>query len=98
LLTLYIDGELQEQVTFQKPVTLTLDYDVDRLDGSKEETLELRSWADAGQLWSDSGISVLERDPDDHRLMVSISHLTEFALFGVEADRKLYLPIVVKGR
>jgi len=87
---------LQPGFHFERPITLTIAYsDEDVVDIPRgEESLELRYWT--GSEWSDDGITIVQRDTVNNRLVVSIAHLTEFALFGKDTYF-YYMPIVFKG-
>ena len=95
-LNAYLGGAMQAGFVFQKPITVTLDYNPDDLAGLNEEALELRFWDVISQTWSSDGITVIERDTTNHRLVVTLTHLTEFSLLGAETGQRLYLPLVVK--
>ena len=64
----YLDGQLLGNGhTFQQPLTLTVDYrhaDVSNI-GPCEETLALFYWD--GDDWASDGITVVERDLNNHR-------------------------------
>lgn len=81
-----------ETVTnFNNPVTITLRYSDENLNGQDENTLVLEFWN--GNAWDSSGIGILERDLINNRIVVTIDHLTEFALFG---QSRVYLPVIIK--
>lgn len=65
---------------FVHPITLTIDYSDADVTNMDEAGLTLR-YRD-GDIWSSDGIRILSRDPAKNRLVVSISHLTEFALLA----------------
>ncbi len=87
-------GVLQSGFSFVKPITLTLEYDDNTVAGLKEETISLYYWDGATQSWSTEGITIIERDTNNNRLIVTISHLTEFSLLTDELNYS-YLPIVL---
>jgi thermitase len=93
----YREGTLHSGLVFEDPIIVTIYYteaDVARLD---ENTLELRYWS--GNAWSADGITVMERDTADNRLVTTIEHLSEFAMFVQEqqqAPQKIYLPSVLR--
>jgi uncharacterized repeat protein (TIGR01451 family) len=70
----------EEITTFVKPLTVTIEYTDGDLNGQDEDTLELMYWN--GDAWVTDGITIVERDTVDNRLVGAIEHLTEFALFG----------------
>jgi hypothetical protein len=82
----------QPLITFDEPVTITISYAADGLHGQDENTLELRHWN--GSAWSDEGVTIEVRDQVNDRLAATITHLTEFSLFG---KYRLYLPAVWKA-
>jgi hypothetical protein len=51
----------------------------------------------SGNTWSTDGITVVERDLDGNRLVVTATHLTEFALFAREREYEVYLPLVLRN-
>jgi oligopeptide transport system substrate-binding protein len=79
--------------TFAKPLTVTIDYTEGELDLADEDTLELMYWD--GSLWSTDGITIVERDKVNDRLVIQIGHLTEFALFGQR--HYVYLPLILRN-
>jgi uncharacterized repeat protein (TIGR01451 family) len=89
----YQDDELVPGMTFDTPITLTIEYDDDAVAGLDESTLVLSYWD--GTKWTEEGITVLNLDTENNRLIVTISHLTEFAMFGT--DNKVYLPLVLRN-
>jgi len=64
--------------------------------GLDEQTLELRYWD--GQAWSQNGLTLLNHDRVNNVMQFTLSHLSEFALFGQPVSNKtgVYLPIVIK--
>ncbi|RLC83201.1 MAG: hypothetical protein DRJ03_17890 [Chloroflexi bacterium] len=82
-----------EQITtFAEPLTLTIDYTDGDLNGQDEDLLELRYWN--GSAWVTDGITVVEHDKVNNRLVVTIDHLTEFALLS---KYRLHLPLVLRN-
>jgi oligopeptide transport system substrate-binding protein len=79
--------------TFAQPLTVTIDYTEGELDGVDENTLELMYWD--GSTWSTDGITIVERDTVNNRLVIQIEHLPEFALFGQR--RYVYLPLILRN-
>ncbi len=90
-LNLYQKGKLVSPVTFTTPLTLTLHYTAADVVGLNKNGLTLRYWN--GLTWADDGLTIISRGSD--QLVVAISHLSEFALFGQKSS-EVYLPIVVK--
>jgi len=73
------------------PLTLTINYTDGELGGISESSLELRYWN--GSVWATDGITIIEHDTANNRLVIQIEHLTEFALLG---KHHLYLPLVLR--
>jgi len=95
ILKAYLDGQLLDgDHAFQQPLTLTLEYENAEVAGigPAEASLALYYWDEGG--WSDYGITVVERDVENNRLMVTIGHLTEFGFFR---RGFCYLPLVTKN-
>jgi uncharacterized repeat protein (TIGR01451 family)/CSLREA domain-containing protein len=84
VLDAYLDTVLQPGFDFNAPITITLEYSPHALGNVDETTLALFYWT--GSMWSASGIGVVEHDIANHRLIVTIEHLTEFALLGQTAS------------
>jgi uncharacterized repeat protein (TIGR01451 family) len=91
----YLGTVLQVGYVFKTPITITLDYDPDALGDVDEATLELHYWD--GSQWTSAGIVVVERDTTNHRLVVTIAHLTEFAMLGTGGQHTIYLPLAFKN-
>ncbi len=94
LLEAHVDGELATGLTFNIPLTLTIDYTDAEIAGLNEGTLEVRVWN--GLCWSTDGITVVSRDPAHNRIVVTVAHLSEFALVGrdVNVAHRIHLPLV----
>jgi uncharacterized repeat protein (TIGR01451 family)/CSLREA domain-containing protein len=94
----YVDTVPTSPFVFDTPITLTIVYgDADVAGiGRGEEGLELRYW-DGDEWRSDSGnVTIVSRDTEQNRLVITIGHLTEFALIG-QAEFEIYLPLVARG-
>jgi len=91
----YVDGAWTHPFTFTPPLTLTIAYsEADVADiGQGDERLVLTYWD--GDEWNDEGITVVSHDRDLNQMVVTISHLTEFALFGRDTF-DVYLPLVLR--
>jgi alpha-glucoside transport system substrate-binding protein len=76
---------------FSLPIQVTLTYPDPSSQGILEETLSLMYWD--GSQWRTDGISVIERDPGNNHIVFSITHLTDFALFGMDTMH-VFLPII----
>ncbi len=91
----YINGVLTTPFTPTTLITISVTYSdadfADILGG--EDSLTLWYWT--GSEWSEAGITLVERDLADNRLVFSITHLSEFALFGWDGYR-VYLPVVIR--
>jgi hypothetical protein len=88
----------QEHFTFRAPITLTLGYTDEQVQGLDETRLTLTFWD--GDAWIDaatscSPASVYRYEPEINQLQVAICHLSEFALFEV-VRHELFLPAVVR--
>jgi uncharacterized repeat protein (TIGR02543 family) len=105
-LAAFIDDVPQPGIRFSQPVVLTLHYDPALMWGINLATLQLYYWD--GTQWITDGITLLSHDVAHATLTVSISHLSEFALFGAAAPTdldpapepavdaiRLYLPVVM---
>jgi alpha-glucoside transport system substrate-binding protein len=86
----YQDGELVTDYNFAEAVTITLTYSDSELTEKVEDTLMLKYWDGSG--WSTDGITIINHDQVNNIMVVTIEHLTDFALIG-EQDRVL-LPFV----
>ncbi|MCG3211462.1 MAG: hypothetical protein FOGNACKC_05108 [Anaerolineae bacterium] len=82
----------QPDFNFSQPVTLTLKYTNADIVGD-EDSLQLFYWD--GSQWASDGITVVARNPAANELVLTITHLTQFGLFGELA--LIYLPLVVAG-
>jgi len=75
----YQGGTLVPSFVFSKPVTITIHYSDGDVAGLDENMLTLLYWN--GSAWASDGISVVERNPAQNYIVVTITHLSEFALF-----------------
>lgn len=87
-ISIYDNGVLQTGFTFEQPVRVEIT--CAGLPDFLEDSLELRYWDAASQQWSTNGITILSYDAAQNRLVVQITHLSEFALLSL--GRQLYLP------
>lgn len=85
-------GEIVENFVFSKPITVTITYRDEDIEGLIEPHLTLRYFDPLGGVWRDDGIEVILHDPENNRLVLRILHLTVFALYD-PSDRVL-LPVV----
>ena len=79
----------QVPLTFSTPITLVIEYTDADLGNAFEGALEV--YYRKGTGWATDGITIVERDTANNRLVVTISHLSAFAMFG-PATNKVYLP------
>ncbi|MFN8445069.1 MAG: Ig-like domain-containing protein [Caldilineaceae bacterium] len=77
----WLGNQLLPGISFNPPLTLTLDYLASDVNGLNENQLELYYYDTTSNQWSNAGMTVVERDTVNHRIVVLLSHLTEFALF-----------------
>jgi hypothetical protein len=85
------DGMHLPDHVFLQPLTITIEYaGQDPTSIGDESTLGLWHWS--GSAWDSGGTTVIERDPDSRRLVVTISRGSRFALFG--EVHHTYLPLV----
>jgi hypothetical protein len=85
------DGLPVPGLSFPVPLTVTLTYSDGDIAGLAAETLTVQYWD--GTEWSTEGITLIERDTAQKRIVVTIAHLTDFGLFG---RHRIYLPLVVR--
>ncbi|MCB9422807.1 MAG: tandem-95 repeat protein [Ardenticatenaceae bacterium] len=92
----YLDGVLTSPFTMTAPVTLTITYSEDGLSHliRGERDLALYFWS--GSEWDSDGITLVEHDMDNNRIVFALNHLTDFALFGWDGF-PVYLPIILGG-
>ncbi|RLC81610.1 MAG: hypothetical protein DRI61_03640, partial [Chloroflexi bacterium] len=97
----YQEGVLRSGFVFSRPLTVTLFYSDDAVDGLEEDSLRLYYWDGGG--WADvagtcTPPSAYDRDPVHNQLSVVFCHLTEFALAGAKEQyqKRIYLPLVVR--
>lgn len=86
----YRNGAPLTNFVFRIPMRVVLEYREADLNGAPEEELQLRYYDPGTGEWRADGIVIEQRDLSNNRITVSIAHLTDFALVGV--DRKIYLP------
>jgi hypothetical protein len=94
LLETHRDGVLLPGVAFAIPLSVTVHYTDDEVAGLEEETLEVRFWD--GTAWSTEGITLVSRDLANNTLVVTVAHLSEFALVG-HGEHHIYLPLIRRG-
>lgn len=97
-LTAYQDGVSQSNFAFLQPVSVSLTYRDEDVDGLDESKLTLQVWD--GAAWMDAATtcsppSSYTRDTDDNTISVDICHLSRFALMEF-SGQQLFLPLVVR--
>jgi len=90
-LNAYMEGIPQLGFEFQLPISVTVGYSDADVMYLREQTLELWYWD--GDKWSTDGITIIERDTFNNQLVVTIEHLSEFAMFG-EERWIIFLPLI----
>ncbi|MEZ4681356.1 MAG: choice-of-anchor Q domain-containing protein [Caldilineaceae bacterium] len=95
----YQAGSQVDGFTFTQPITLVITYTDADVAGLDEATLTLLYLDPDTGSWLTDGITVIERSPAENRIVLLLSHLTDFALFSVdnqptETAEMIYLPIV----
>ena len=98
ILNVAIDHTVQDDYYFQKPITVTIDYNAAALGTISEDSLSLFFFDEEQQEWLDAATtcappSRYARQPAENRFSVAICHLTEFGVFGQD-EQRLYLPYV----
>jgi len=81
-LVAYQGGLALAHFQFAQPVTLALEYTDLQVAGLDELKLTFYYFDEAVGQWRSDGITIIERDTVNNRLIVQIAHLTTFALFG----------------
>ncbi len=93
-LTAYQDELSLAHFVFDQPITVSLSYSDEAISGLDESQLQLLTFdVNTGQWW-DNGITIIERNPQNNLLVVTIAHLTEFAL--TVPQHQLFLPLISK--
>jgi hypothetical protein len=77
-------------LTFAPPITLTFHYN----PRYARRGLVLTFW-DEEDGWSEDGITVVEHDRTNHKMVVTLNHLSEFVLMA--EGYKVHVPIVVNN-
>jgi len=89
----YLGGELELGFVFSRPITITIHYSDDDVQGIDEASLTLDYWN--GSVWEDAACGLYDRNPDENWLSVPVCHLSEFALLG-EKEHRVYLPLTMR--
>lgn len=90
----FLNEQLLTGFTFNKPVTVTVNYTDAEIAGLDETELRLMTWD--GTTWVEAACGPSERDLAANWLKTPICHLSNFAVAGPSL-RQLYLPLVVHG-
>jgi hypothetical protein len=88
------DDQPLETFSFERPVTVSVEYQEQARGPAIETTLVLMRWN--GSQWEDTACGDYLRNPVTNRLEVPLCHLSRFALFG--ETMKVYLPLVLRNR
>jgi thermitase len=83
----------QPVTQFAQPITITVHYTDADVAGMNELDLKIYYWDVAHGVWVPLPTTV---DPVANTLVATVDHLTKFGVFG-PAERRIYLPLVVKG-
>ncbi|MDQ7031061.1 MAG: choice-of-anchor Q domain-containing protein [Ardenticatenia bacterium] len=89
----------EETYQFQTPITMTIRYRDQDIIGIPEETLVLQFWDSQAHRWRDIAQdcnTTYRRFPVTNTLEVGVCHLSRFALMGIEAPLRVYLPAVLR--
>lgn len=92
-LNAYRNDQVLQGFAFETPISVTLYYLESDLGGLDENSLDVRYWT--GSEWSTEGIVVIERNSEQNYVIFSISHLSQFSLFGKYG---VYIPLVLKDK
>jgi uncharacterized repeat protein (TIGR01451 family) len=90
----YQGGTLQPGFVFSKPVTITIYYSDDDVEGISESSLYLYYWT--GAVWDDAACGPYDRHPDENWLAVPICHLSRYGILGT-STHNIYLPLVMRN-
>jgi len=90
------DGIALSSYNFAKPLSVTIYYNPDDLDGIDPMELGLYAWN--GTEWSMEGITITEVVTAEHKIIATVAHLTDFmvAQAPTEVQNSYYLPMVIK--
>ncbi len=92
----YIDGVLTAPFTLTTPITLTITYSNASVAHLIRHERDLALFYRTGSEWRNDGIALIEQDMDNNRLVFTLNHLSDFALFGWDGF-PVYLPIILGG-
>ena len=77
--------------------SLTVQYSDADVAGENENALTLYYWNEETGEWSNDGITVVERDTANNRLVVTLAHLSECGMFAENSVSYYYFPLIYKG-
>jgi alpha-glucoside transport system substrate-binding protein len=89
----FLDNEPIPVPVLNHPIQVTMTYPDPAASGIFEDTISPYYWD--GSYWRTDGITVIERDPDNNRIVFNLTHLTDFALFG-EDHIYQFLPLITR--
>jgi len=95
----YRGGALIPGFTFEKMVTLTVEYSDADVSGLDEETLALYRWAGSG--WEEIGTRPPETytlDVENNLLTAYLRSFSRFSTMGVRGGHPIFLPLVLRNR
>jgi hypothetical protein len=82
-----------DSLTFNSPVTVTIEYTDADVFAIDEDQLLLQTWNTTTSMWEDAACGEYDRHPTQNWLSVPICHLSEFGLFGRQYN--IYLPLTL---
>ncbi len=85
-LNLYRDGVLVTNPVFNPPLTVTLIYTDRHIAGLNHDSLEIYYWSAAEQQWKNDGIVAIDHQRGARRLIITLAHLTDFAIFAAPCN------------
>ncbi|RIK41779.1 MAG: hypothetical protein DCC55_10755 [Chloroflexi bacterium] len=97
-LTAYRNEVALENFGFNRPITATIVCVGGEMDNLDEERAQLLTYDPAKDHWSDNGIALVEHNLAEHSLVVSITHLSEFALVAPARSNNVFLPVIWGNR
>jgi hypothetical protein len=94
-LTGYQDDAPIQDLEFEKPVLITIQYTDAQVEDILISSLMLMYWDTAESAWQEAACEAYDRVPEENRVTVPICHLSRFALFGYPSH-VLHLPQLIK--
>jgi subtilisin family serine protease len=89
----YRRGALLPTLAFAQPVTLTIRYDPQDVEEGRERSLNLFVWD--GEAWSTEGLVLVDRDPFENQVVVTIPGAGRFGLFVLD-QQNVFLPTILR--